>query len=73
MLIGAKPRSKGMQRKDLLMDNAAIFSVQGKALNEVANRETLRVVVVGNPANTNCLIAARNAPNILSPFSFIFN
>lgn len=64
MLIGAKPRGKGMQRKDLLLDNATIFSVQGKALNEVANRDTLRVVVVGNPANTNCLIAARNAPNI---------
>jgi malate dehydrogenase len=64
LLIGARPRSKGMERGDLLMANAAIFSSQGKALNAVANRETLRVIVVGNPANTNCLIAARNAPNI---------
>jgi len=64
LLIGARPRSKGMERADLLMANAAIFSSQGKALNEVANRDTLRVIVVGNPANTNCLIAARNAPNI---------
>jgi len=64
LLIGARPRSKGMERGDLLMANAAIFSSQGKALNAVANRDTLRVIVVGNPANTNCLIAARNAPNI---------
>jgi len=64
LLVGAKPRSKGMERGDLLSANAAIFSAQGKALNAVANKDTLRVLVVGNPANTNCLIAARNAPNI---------
>jgi len=64
ILVGAKPRSKGMERSDLLLANGAIFSAQGKALNTVANRDTLRVLVVGNPANTNCLIAARNAPNI---------
>jgi malate dehydrogenase len=65
MLVGARPRSKGMERNDLLVANGEIFTKQGKALNSVANRDTLRVVVVGNPANTNCLIAARNAPNIL--------
>jgi len=64
LLIGAKPRSKGMERSDLLSQNGAIFSVQGKAINANANRDTIRVLVVGNPANTNCLIAARNAPNI---------
>eukprot|EP01112_Ceratiomyxa_fruticulosa_P013749 TRINITY_DN3883_c0_g1_i1.p1 TRINITY_DN3883_c0_g1~~TRINITY_DN3883_c0_g1_i1.p1 ORF type:complete len:332 (+),score=85.29 TRINITY_DN3883_c0_g1_i1:874-1869(+) len=64
LLVGAKPRSKGMERKDLLLGNAAIFSEQGKILNKVANRDSLRVLVVGNPANTNALIAARNAPNI---------
>jgi len=64
LLVGARPRSKGMERGDLLMANAAIFSAQGKALNAVANRDTLKVLVVGNPANTNALIAARNAPNI---------
>lgn len=64
LLVGAKPRSKGMERGDLLMQNAQIFSAQGKALNANANRDTLRVLVVGNPANTNCLIAQRNAPNI---------
>jgi len=64
MLVGAKPRSKGMERGDLLQANGDIFSAQGKALNAVANRDTLRVLVVGNPANTNALIAARNAPNI---------
>jgi len=53
-----------MERGDLLRDNGAIFSAQGKALNKVANRDTLRVLVVGNPANTNALIASRNAPNI---------
>lgn len=63
LLVGAKPRTKGMERNDLLRDNAAIFSVQGKALNEVANRN-VKVLVVGNPANTNALIAASNAPNI---------
>jgi malate dehydrogenase len=64
MLVGAKPRSKGMERADLLKENANIFSVQGKALNQVSNRDTLRVCVVGNPANTNALIASANAPNI---------
>jgi malate dehydrogenase len=64
LLVGARPRTKGMERNDLLTANGEIFSKQGKALNAVANRDTLRVVVVGNPANTNCLIAARNAPNI---------
>jgi len=64
LLVGARPRGKGMERGELLTLNGAIFSAQGKALNAVANRDTLRVLVVGNPANTNCLIAARNAPNI---------
>jgi len=64
LLVGAKPRSKGMERADLLKGNAAIFSVQGKALNANANREKLKVVVVGNPANTNALIASCNAPDI---------
>jgi len=64
LLVGAKPRGKGMERSDLLSQNGAIFSVQGKALNDHANRDTIRVLVVGNPANTNCLIAARNAPKI---------
>jgi len=62
-LVGAKPRGKGMERKDLLRDNAAIFVTQGKALNEVANR-SVKVLVVGNPANTNCLIAASHAPDL---------
>lgn len=68
MLIGSRPRTKGMERKELLAANAAIFSVQGIALNEVANRD-VKVLVVGNPANTNCLIAQRNAPN-LDPHNF---
>jgi malate dehydrogenase len=63
LLVGAKPRGKGMERKDLLRDNAAIFVTQGKALNEVANR-SVKVLVVGNPANTNCLIAASHAPDL---------
>jgi len=63
-LVGARPRGPGMERGDLLAANGAIFSAQGKALNSHANRDTIRVLVVGNPANTNCLIAARNAPNI---------
>ena len=67
-LVGAKPRGKGMERKDLLAANAEIFSVQGKALDAAASRE-VKVVVVGNPANTNCLIAQRNAPG-LDPASF---
>lgn len=63
MLVGSRPRSKGMERKDLLEANAAIFSVQGKALNDNASRD-VRILVVGNPANTNCLIAQRNAPDL---------
>lgn len=63
LLVGARPRGPGMERKDLLEANAAIFSVQGKAINEVAN-PNIKVLVVGNPANTNALIAQRNAPNI---------
>ncbi|HCX86497.1 MAG TPA: malate dehydrogenase [Gammaproteobacteria bacterium] len=63
MLVGARPRGPGMERKDLLTENARIFSVQGKALNESASRE-VRVLVVGNPANTNALIASANAPDI---------
>jgi malate dehydrogenase len=63
LLVGARPRGPGMERKDLLLANAQIFSAQGKALNEVASR-TVRVLVVGNPANTNALIASRNAPDI---------
>lgn len=63
MLVGARPRGPGMERKDLLQANAAIFSVQGKALDAHASRD-VRVVVVGNPANTNALIAASNAPSL---------
>ncbi len=63
MLVGARPRGPGMERKDLLTENARIFSVQGKALNEVASKD-VRVLVVGNPANTNALIASANAPDI---------
>jgi len=63
LLIGAKPRGPGMQRKDLLSANGAIFSGQGKALNQWASRN-VKVVVVGNPANTNALIAATNAPDL---------
>ena len=63
LLVGARPRGPGMERKDLLLANAQIFSVQGKAINEVASR-AIRVLVVGNPANTNALIAASNAPGI---------
>jgi malate dehydrogenase len=61
MLVGSRPRSKGMERRDLLAANAEIFKIQGRALNEAAKREA-RVVVVGNPANTNAAILARNAP-----------
>lgn len=68
LLVGARPRSKGMERKDLLQANAAIFSAQGKALNDNASRD-VRVLVVGNPANTNALIALKNAPD-LSPRCF---
>lgn len=63
LLVGAKPRGKGMERKDLLQANAEIFSVQGRALNERASRR-VRVLVVGNPANTNALIASQNAPEL---------
>ena len=63
LLVGARPRGPGMERKDLLEANAAIFSVQGKAINAAAARD-IRILVVGNPANTNALIAQRNAPNI---------
>jgi len=61
LLVGARPRSKGMERKDLLEANGAIFTVQGRALNEVAARD-VKVLVVGNPANTNALIAMNSAP-----------
>jgi malate dehydrogenase len=62
-LVGSRPRALGMERKDLLVANAAIFSVQGKALNDAASRD-VKVLVVGNPANTNALIARENAPDI---------
>jgi malate dehydrogenase len=64
LLVGAKPRGPGMERGDLLTQNAQIFSVQGKALNKVGRGKDTRVVVVGNPANTNAMICQRNAPNI---------
>lgn len=63
LLVGARPRGPGMERKDLLLANAQIFSSQGRALNEVAD-PSIHVLVVGNPANTNALIASRNAPRI---------
>ena len=63
LLVGSRPRSKGMERKDLIEANAAIFSVQGKAINDHAD-PAIKVLVVGNPANTNCLIAQRNAPDV---------
>ena len=63
LLVGARPRGPGMERKDLLEANAAIFGVQGKAINSVASR-AIKVLVVGNPANTNALITQRNAPDI---------
>jgi malate dehydrogenase len=63
LLVGARPRGPGMERKDLLEANAAIFSAQGKALNDNASKD-IKVLVVGNPANTNSLIAQRNAPDI---------
>jgi malate dehydrogenase len=68
LLVGAKPRGPGMERADLLRDNAKIFTVQGKALNEHASRQ-VKVLVVGNPANTNALIAQSNAPT-LNPANF---
>ena len=67
-LVGARPRGPGMERKDLLEANAAIFTVQGKALSDVASRK-VKVLVTGNPANTNALIALSNAPN-LKPENF---
>lgn len=63
LLVGARPRSKGMLRKDLLEANGAIFTGQGKALSEVASRD-VKVLVVGNPANTNSYIAMKNAPEL---------
>ena len=63
LLVGSRPRGPGMERSDLLEANAAIFSVQGRALNEHASAG-VKVLVVGNPANTNCLIAQRNAPDL---------
>jgi malate dehydrogenase len=63
LLVGARPRGPGMERKDLLLANAQIFSAQGKALDAVADRN-VRVLVVGNPANTNSLIAMKNAPSL---------
>ncbi|MGD2139245.1 MAG: malate dehydrogenase [Burkholderiales bacterium] len=65
LLVGARPRSKGMERKDLLEANGAIFTVQGKALNDVASR-SVKVLVVGNPANTNAYIAMKSAPDLPS-------
>jgi malate dehydrogenase len=63
LLVGARPRSKGMERKDLIEANGAIFTVQGQALNEAANRN-VKVLVVGNPANTNAYIAMKSAPDL---------
>ena len=68
LLVGARPRGPGMERKDLLEANGKIFGPQGKALSDVANRN-VKVLVVGNPANTNCLIAMKNAPG-LKPTQF---
>ncbi|WP_027967213.1 malate dehydrogenase [Halomonas halocynthiae] len=68
LLVGARPRGPGMERKDLLEANAAIFSAQGKAMNDSASRD-IKVLVVGNPANTNALIASCNAPD-LNPGQF---
>ncbi|HET7765391.1 MAG TPA: malate dehydrogenase [Burkholderiales bacterium] len=68
LLVGARPRGPGMERKDLLEANGKIFAPQGRALDAVASRK-VRVLVVGNPANTNCLIAMKNAPS-LKPTQF---
>ena len=68
LMVGARPRSKGMERKDLIEANGVIFSEQGKILNEVAARH-VKVLVVGNPANTNALIAMSHAPD-LDPRNF---
>jgi len=63
LLVGARPRGPGMERKDLLLENAKIFTEQGKALNDVASRD-VKVLVVGNPANTNAYIAMKSAPSL---------
>ena len=63
LLVGARPRGPGMERKDLLLENAKIFITQGKALNKVASRD-VKVLVVGNPANTNAWIAMKSAPDL---------
>lgn len=63
LLVGARPRGPDMERKDLLLANQQIFVAQGKILDQVA-KKSVKVCVVGNPANTNCLIAQRNAPSI---------
>ena len=63
LLVGAKPRSKGMQRSDLILDNAHIFSDQGKIINKVS-KKSAKIIVVGNPANTNALIVCSNTPDI---------
>src|SRR3954463_10982220 len=68
LLVGARPRGPGMERKDLLEANGKIFGPQGQALDKVGSR-SVRVLVVGNPANTNCLIAMKNAPS-LKPTQF---
>ena len=68
MLVGARPRGPGMERKDLLLENAKIFTAQGAALNAVAKRD-VKVLVVGNPANTNAYIAMKSAPD-LNPRNF---
>src|SRR6266478_8930526 len=68
LLVGARPRGPGMERKDLLEANGKIFAPQGRALDKVAKRD-VKVLVVGNPANTNCLIAMKNAPS-LKPAQF---
>jgi malate dehydrogenase len=68
LLVGARPRGPGMERKDLLEANGKIFTPQGKALSAVASRD-VKVLVVGNPANTNCLITMKNAPG-LKPANF---
>ena len=68
LLVGARPRGPGMERKDLLLENAKIFTVQGAALNKVASRN-VKVLVVGNPANTNAYIAMKSAPD-LDPKNF---
>jgi malate dehydrogenase len=63
LLVGSRPRTKGMERAELLSENGKIFTIQGKALNDKA-ADDVKILVVGNPANTNCLIAMNNAPDI---------